>query len=62
VSAERDSLVLRRKRVPKTRKLLYDRYTNGHVPGYLLVRVSKTGAESVAVGSSISYGDNFWNT
>jgi hypothetical protein len=48
--------------VPKTRKLLYDRYTNGHVPGYLLVRVSKTGAESVAVGSSISYGDNFWNT
>jgi hypothetical protein len=47
--------------VPKTRKLLYDRYTNGHVPGYLLVRVSKTG-EWVEVGSSISYGDNFWNT
>lgn len=40
----------------------YDRYTNVHVPGYLLVRVSNTGVKSIEVGSSISYGDDFWNS
>jgi hypothetical protein len=38
----------------------YDVYTNGHVPGYLLVHFVKT-TESIEVGSSASYGDDFWN-
>jgi hypothetical protein len=40
----------------------YDRYTNLHVPGYLLVRTYLTGADSFEVGSSVSYGDDFWNS
>jgi hypothetical protein len=41
---------------------LYDRYTNLHVPGWLVVRVSSSGADTVEVGSSISTGDNYWNS
>ena len=40
----------------------YDRYTNVHVPGYLVVYFSKSGVGSIEVGSSSSYGDDFWNS
>jgi hypothetical protein len=39
---------------------MWDVYTNGHVPGYLLAFFSNTGASSIEVGSSSTYGDDFW--
>ena len=38
----------------------WDVYTNGHVPGYLLVFSSTTIPETVEVGTSSDYGDDFW--
>jgi len=41
---------------------MWDVYTNGHVPGYLLVFSSKTIPETVEVGTSSDYGDDFWTS
>ncbi len=41
----------------------WDLYTNGHVPGDLLVRFyTHPTSEAVMVGSSYSYGDYFWDS
>ena len=41
----------------------WDLYTNVHVPGDLMVRFyTDPTSEAVMVGSSVSYGDDFWDS